>query len=64
MAIILSIKVSEMDKKIKSIIGGDKDPNNLFTLVEESDKQEFNFEEFRDLIILILGSLKEKIKMS
>jgi len=53
-----------MDKKIKSIIGGDKDPNNLFTLVEESDKQEFNFEEFRDLIILILGSLKEKIKMS
>ena len=38
MAIILSIKVAEMEKKIRSIIGGEKEPNNLFTLVEESDK--------------------------
>jgi len=33
MTIILSIKVSEMDKKIKSIVGNDREPNCLFTLV-------------------------------
>ena len=38
MAIILSIKVSEMEKKLKSIIGNEKEPNNLFSLVDSSDK--------------------------
>ena len=36
----------------------------MFTLVEESDKGDFSYEEFRELIVLILGSLKEKVKMS
>ena len=32
--------------------------------MEESDKGDFSYEEFRELIVLILGSLKEKVKMS
>ena len=64
MAIILSIKVAEMEKKIKHLMGDEHDPVNLFSIVEDASKHEFNFDEFRDLLVLILGSLREKVKMS
>jgi Ca2+-binding EF-hand superfamily protein len=32
--------------------------------VQESGKEEFSYEEFRELIVMILGTLREKVKMS
>lgn len=63
MAIILSIKVTEMEKKIKSIVEGEKG-SSLLAFAEHSGRTLFTYDEFRELIILVLGHLREKVKIS
>lgn len=63
MAIILSIKVSEMQKKIKSIVAGERD-NTLFSLLQDSGKSQLNYQEFKELIVAIVGSMKERLRVS
>lgn len=63
MAIILSIKVDEMEKKIK-VLTNEKDSTNLLEVIKEHEEASFSYDEFKTVVLTLLGEIKEKIKIS
>ena len=63
MAIILSIKVDEMEKKIHAMLA-EREGNNLVVLLRDSQKATLTYEEFKELVVHVLGGLRERVKMS
>lgn len=63
MAIILSIKVDEMEKKIK-VLTNEKESANLLEVIKEHEEESFSYDEFKTVVLALLGEIKEKIKIS
>ena len=63
MAIILTIKVDEMEKKIKALTS-EKEKHNIVATVREAYLDELSYEEFKEVVLGVLGEIREKVKMS
>jgi Ca2+-binding EF-hand superfamily protein len=61
--IILSIKIEEMEKKLKVLTDPYYSPN-IFTVFNEISAEGIGYEEFRTGILTIITNIKEKIRIS
>ena len=63
MTIILSIKVEEMQKKIKLLTNEYHYPN-IFNVFDQFPETYIDYELFKNGIVTVIGDIKDKIKMS
>lgn len=63
MAIILSIKVDEMEKKIR-VLTNQKENVNIFSILEKDSKNNIRYDDFRTTVVGMLSELRQKIKIS
>ena len=63
MTIILSIKMEEMDKKIRLLTNQFHYPN-IFTVFNDVPDEIIDYELFRSRVLLVIADLRDKIKIS
>ena len=63
MSIILSIKMEEMEKKIKLLSNQFHYPN-IFTVFNDVPQENIDYQLFRARILLVIADLRDKIKIS
>ena len=63
MSIILSIKMEEMEKKIRLLTNQFHYPN-IFTVFNDVPNSTIDYELFRSRVLLVIADLREKIKIS